>query len=455
MKKGNNKNFLWGVATSSYQIEGSPDKDGKGISVWDTFTHLPGNIKNGDHGDVACDHYNLWKDDVKLLNELGVDAYRFSISWPRILPSGLNSKPNISGIDFYSRLVDELLEIQIDPFVTLNHWDLPQGLEDIGGWPDRAVAEAFVDYADVVTRHLGDRVKNWITHNEPWCISNNGYLSGSFPPGLVNDGSKYFATIHHLLLSHGMSIPAIKENSKNCQVGITLNLCPAYPASSSESDKAASHEFDGKFNRLFLDPLYKGEYPSDIIDGFIETGLISENDLQFIHGDDMDTIRTKTDFLGINYYSRGIIRDNNIPNEKNLPVEIIKGEETEMKWEIYPAGLYDLLKRVNDEYAVNSIYITESGCSFSTGPDKNGIIDDNNRIEYHKEYISELKRAVQDGVPCEGYFAWSLMDNFEWNDGYSQRFGLVWVDYDSQNRLPKNSYWWYKEFIKNEHGSKI
>ena len=386
------KNFIWGTATSSYQIEGAHDQDGKGQSVWDTFSQLAGKIKNGDNGEVACNHYYLWKKDIQLLRNLGVNAYRFSISWSRIYPTGLNKKPNIKGIDFYNRLVDELLEYQIQPFVTLNHWDLPQGLENIGGWPERTVTDAFVNYAEIVTRHLGDRVKHWITHNEPWCISNNGYLSGVFPPGYINDGRKYFATIHHLLLSHGMAIPIIKNNSKNCQAGITLNLCPSYPASSSNYDKTAAHSFDGKFSRIFLDPLYKKKYPIDIINEFIETELIKENDLKIIQNNDLKIISTKTDFLGINYYSRGIIRDNTISKQKNLPIEIFKGKETDMKWEIYPKGLYDLLKRVNNDYDVNSIYITESGCSFSTGPNKKEIINDVNRINYHKEYINnEIK----------------------------------------------------------------
>tara|TARA_S200000501_G_scaffold368989_1_gene407684 strand:+ start:4852 stop:6195 length:1344 start_codon:yes stop_codon:yes gene_type:complete len=443
-----NENFIWGTATSSYQIEGAYDKDGKGKSVWDTFSRQSGKIKNGDNGNVACNHYELWKNDVKLLKNLGVNAYRFSISWSRIFPNSSNKYPNMKGIDFYQKLLDNLLENDITPFITLNHWDIPQWLEDIGGWSDRNILNYFVNYADTTSKYLGDRVNNWITHNEPWCISNNGYLSGVFPPGIVNNGSKYFASIHHLLLSHGMSIPIIKENSKNCDIGITLNLCPSYPASQSKLDKEASYKFDGKFNRLYLDPLYKGIYPTDIIEEYLETNLIKKNDLEIIKGNDLNVIKTKTDFLGVNYYSRAIIRDNKTPNN-NLPIDTFKGEETQMGWEIYPSGLYDLLKRLNNDYNINKIYITESGCSFDTSPDKKGIINDKNRIDYHEKHILQLKNAINDGVPCLGYFAWSLMDNFEWCEGYSQRFGLIWIDYITQQRIPKSSYWWYKKFIAN------
>ena len=444
-----NKNFIWGTATSSYQIEGAYNKDGKGESVWDKFCRESGKIKNNDNGNIACNHYELWENDIKLLKNLGVNSYRFSISWSRIFPTSSNKNPNIEGIDFYQKLVDTLLENKIIPFITLNHWDIPQWLEDLGGWSDRIILNHYIDYSDTVSKYLGDRVKNWITHNEPWCISNNGYLSGVFPPGLVDNGTKYFASIHHLLLSHGMSIPIIKENSKKCEIGITLNLCPSYPASPSNLDKKETYKFDGKFNRLYLDPLYKGTYPIDIIEEYLETNLINKKDLKVIKENDLNTIRTKTDFLGVNYYSRAILRDNKVPNKENLPINTFKGKETQMGWEIYPFGLYDLLKRLNNDYSINKIYITESGCSFDTSPNTNGIIDDKNRIDYHEKHIEQLKKAINDGVPCSGYFAWSLMDNFEWCEGYSQRFGLVWVDYKTQKRIPKNSYWWYKKFITN------
>ncbi len=441
------KDFYWGTATSSYQIEGAYDVDGKGISVWDTFSSKSGKIKNNENGNIACNHYNLWEKDIELLKNLGVNSYRFSISWPRIFPSITSKNPNLKGIDFYQRLVDKLLENDIKPFITLNHWDIPQWIEDIGGWTDRNILNHFLHYSDIASRYLGDRVKNWITHNEPWCISNNGYLSGVFPPGLKNNGSKYFASIHHLLLSHGMSIPLIKENSKNCEVGITLNLCPSYPASPSIYDEKASLLFDGKFNRLYLDPLYKGKYPEDVINKYLQSKLITENDLKVIQQNDLNIIKIKTDFLGVNYYSRAIIRDDTVSEDKNLDVKIFKGKKTNMGWEIYPTGLYDLLLRLNKEYPVNKIYITESGCSFDTSPNNDGIINDKNRVKYHEEHIKEMKRAIDAGVPCSGYFAWSLMDNFEWCEGYSQRFGLVWIDYKTLERIPKDSYWWYKKFI--------
>ena len=451
MNKKDFRDLEWGVATSSYQIEGAYKKDGKGLSVWDTFSQKPNKIKNNENGNIACNHYNLWKDDVKLLSELGVDNYRFSISWPRIFPTGLENKVNSKGIDFYSKLIDELLSYKITPFITLNHWDIPQGIEDIGGWTNRTIIDLFMHYAYTISNHFGDRVKKWITHNEPWCISNNGYLTGNFPPGIKNNGSKYFASIHHLLLSHGKSVPIIKSNSKDSEVGITLNLCPSYPASNSEYDKKACNLFDGKFNRLFLDPIYKAKYPQDILDHFIESNLILEEDLKNIHQNDLFDINTKIDFLGVNYYSRAIIRDNNISKEKNQPITTIKSSnKTSMGWEIYPKGLYDILLKINKDYDINSIYITESGCAFNTNPDKNGDINDQNRIKYHNDHIKELNKAIDKGVPCKGYFAWSLMDNFEWCEGYSQRFGLIWIDYNNQIRTPKNSFYWYKKMIQKE-----
>ena len=450
--KGNiKKSIEWGVATSSYQIEGAYNQDGRGLSVWDNFSHKSNQIKNNDNGDIACNHYNLWKDDIKLLSDLGVDNYRFSISWSRIFPTGLEHKPNNKGIDFYNRLVDELLYYNIRPFITLFHWDLPQGLEDIGGWTNRDIIEHFIKYADIISQKLGDRVKNWITHNEPWCISNNGYITGTFPPGIKNNGKKYFSTVHHLLLSHGLSIPVIKKNSKDSEVGITLNLCPAYPASSSNYDKVACEKFDGEFNRIFLDPIFLGEYPQNILDGFIKSNLISRNDLKVIHNNDLNSIKNQMDFLGINYYSRAIIRNNSISEEKNLPVELVKtSNKTSMNWEIYPKGLYDILIDVNNKYNIKSIYITESGCAFDNSPNINGITNDKERIQYHNDHILEVKKALNDGVPCRGYFAWSLLDNFEWCEGYTQRFGLIWIDYNTQKRLPKNSFWWYKNLIRTE-----
>ena len=441
------RDFKWGTATSSYQIEGAPTAGGKGPSVWDSFSHIEGKIKNGDTGDTACDHYHLWRDDIELLKKLGVNAYRFSISWPRIFPTGRENEPNQIGLDFYSRLVDTLLENKITPFITLNHWDIPQGLEDIGGWPERDIVHEFVKYSYHVSKHLGDRVRNWITHNEPWCVSYLGYIEGHKPPGLINKWSKSLATAHHLLLSHGMAIPEIRNNSKQSEIGITLNLNTAIPASGSTYDEDACRFFDGQFNRLYLNPLYNNEYPDDVFEYLKTKSLISESDLNFIKQGDLNIISTKTDFLGVNYYSRAVIRNEEIDEKNNLPRNVDMGPKTDFGWEIYPPGIYDLLMRLKNEYKVQNIYITENGCSYSDGPNSEGKINDKRRIEYYRSHLTELKRAIKDGVPCSGYFAWSLMDNFEWAQGFSQRFGLIWVDFETLERIPKDSYYWYKKYI--------
>ena len=441
------KDFKWGTATSSYQIEGAPTAGGKGPSVWDSFSHIEGKIKNGDTGDTACDHYHLWRDDIGLLKKLGANAYRFSISWPRIFPTGKENEPNQIGLDFYSRLVDTLLENQITPFITLNHWDIPQGLEDIGGWPERDIVHEFVKYSYHVSKHLGDRVRNWITHNEPWCVSYLGYIEGHKPPGLINKWSKSLATAHHLLLSHGMAIPEIRNNSKQSEIGITLNLNTAIPASGSTYDEDACKFYDGQFNRLYLNPLYNNEYPDDVFEYLKTKSLISESDLNFIKQGDLNIISTKTDFLGVNYYSRAVIRNEEIDENNNLPRNVDMGPKTDFGWEIYPPGIYDLLMKLKNEYKVQNIYITENGCSYGDGPNSEGKINDTRRIEYYHSHLMELKRAIEDGVPCSGYFAWSLMDNFEWAQGFSQRFGLIWVDFETLERIPKDSYYWYKKYI--------
>ena len=446
------ENFLWGTATSSYQIEGAHDVDGKGPSVWDVFSQVKGNIKNEDSGNIACNHYHLWKEDIVLMKKLGVKAYRFSISWPRIFPSGWEVKANHMGLDFYDRLVDELLLNDIIPFITLNHWDIPQGLEDSGGWNERWMVNEFIKYGYHVSAKLGDRVKKWITHNEPWCISYLGYISGQFPPGIKNDWTKSLCTAHHLLLSHGKVIPEIKSNSKNCHVGITLNLNTVTPASKSHYDQKASKFYDDGFNRLFLDPLYRSQYPESFIETLIEKGHIMSNSLDFIKHDDLKVISTKTDFLGVNYYSRAVIRNEEVDENENQPTSVTIGPTTDFGWEVYPLGIYDLLIRLKNDYNIKRIYITENGCSYGDMPNKHNEVVDSRRIEYHDTHLHEIQRAIQDKVNCEGYFAWSFMDNFEWAEGYSQRFGLVWVDFETQERIPKESYYWYKRYIEKNTG---
>jgi beta-glucosidase len=435
--------FLWGTATSSYQIEGARDADGKGESIWDRFSHAPGNIKNNDTGDVANDHYHRWPEDVEIMKDLGLKSYRFSISWPRILPAG-RGQVNQAGLDFYSRLVDGLLEANIEPFVTLYHWDLPQALQDEGGWPVRSTADAFVAYADVVSRHLGDRAKHWITHNEPWVTAFMGYWGGQHAPGIQDFGTAV-AVSHHLLLSHGWSVPVIRQNSPDSQVGIALNLVPQVPASPSAVDYHAARYGDGYMNRWFLDPLYGRHYPADMVQTYRDQGHLP-NGLDFVQEGDLDDIAVHTDFLGINYYMRGIARDEEA--EDNLPPTVFKRDDiTEMGWEVYAPSLSDMLNRLHFDYRVPKIYITENGASYSDGPDGNGRIADSRRLQYLHDHFTAAHQAMQNGVPLAGYFVWSFMDNFEWAYGYSQRFGIVWVDYETQERLLKDSALWYKEVI--------
>lgn len=438
------KGFLWGTATAAYQIEGAWAEAGKGESVWDRFTHTPGKIEDASHGDVACDHYHRWRDDVALMKTLGHNAYRFSTAWPRVLPTG-RGQVNQTGLDFYSRLVDELLKAGITPVVTLNHWDLPQALFQAGGWPVRATAEAFVEYADHVTRILGDRVKHWITHNEPWCVSFLSYQVGEHAPGFKDDWRNALAASHHLLLSHGWAVPVIRRNSPGAEAGITLNLMPVTFASPSAADYHAGRRFDGYFNRWFLDPLHGRGYPADMVAEYSAAG---HWDGALVQAGDLDVIATQTDFLGVNYYNRHLARDEQAPD--NAPqVEFLapRSEWTDMGWEIYPDGLYQLLCRLHFDYQPAKLYITESGVSYGDGPDVHGRIADARRIRYLHDHFAAAHRALQAGVPLRGYFVWSLMDNFEWARGYTQRFGLVYVDYATQRRLPKDSAYWYRDVI--------
>jgi len=431
--------FVWGAATASYQIEGAWDEDGKGQSIWDRFSHTPGRIANGDTGDVACDHYHRWKEDVGLMKELGLHAYRFSISWPRLLPEG-RGRVNRGGVDFYSRLVDALLEAEITPYVTLYHWDLPQALQDQGGWPKRATAEAFVEYAEVVSHSLGDRVTYWITLNEPYVSASVGHLEGRHAPGHT-DLDEALSAAHHLLLAHGWSVPVIRGNSNGAQVGITLNLSPHVPASPSVPDRAAAWQGDGILNRWFLDPISARGYPPDIIQHH-------GRPMDFVQAGDLEEIAVPLDFLGINYYFRTVVRSTLVPEAQNEPrMVFVNRNPTEMGWKLYPEGLYDLLGRLHFDYRFPALYITENGAAYpdEVGPD--GHVDDPQRIAYLGEHLAAAARAIAAGVPLRGYFAWSLLDNFEWAHGYSKRFGLIYVDYPTQRRIPKASAHWYRRVI--------
>jgi len=432
--------FLFGAATSAYQIEGGWDADGKGPSIWDHFARRPGRIHRDHTGDVACNTYFDFQTDVEIMRQLGLDAYRFSVAWPRVLPEG-RGRVNQAGLDFYSRLVDELLANDIQPFVTLYHWDLPQVLQDAGGWAARSTAEAFVEYAGAVSAALGDRVHNWITHNEPWCISFLSHMLGIHAPGL-RDPYTALRAAHHVLLSHGWAVPVIRANSSGAEVGITLNLEWKDPASRSAADLDATRAADSLANRWFLDPLYGRQYPADGVADF--AGALP-NGLDFVEPGDMAAIAVPTDFLGLNYYTRAV---NRAEAEDNLPQLIFPDRpRTDIGWEVYPEGFYNLLNRLHFDYSVPKLYITENGASYNIGPDAGGRVPDAPRLDYLRRHMAAAHHAIANGVPLAGYFVWSLMDNFEWAEGYTQRFGIVWVDYDTQARLPKDSALWYRQVI--------
>ena len=436
--------FLWGAATSAHQIEGALREDGRGESIWDRFATEPGRILDGSDASLACDHYHRWREDIDLLRWLGVGAYRFSVAWSRVLPVGRGAV-NEAGLDFYEAIVDELLAHGIRPMVTLYHWDLPQALQDRGGWAARDTGAAFAEYADVVARRLGDRVGHWVTHNEPWCIATLGHESGEHAPG-HRDPAEALQVAHHVLLSHGWASEVLRRQVPDAEVGIALNLVPAYAASDSEADRDAAREFDGFFNRWYLDPLFRGSYPEDAIEDRVRRGHLANASLPFVQPGDLEVIRSPLDFLGINYYSREVSKagpDGRPVSAATAPKEA----RTDMGWEVFPRALHDLLVRVDRDYAPRSIHITENGAAYGDGPDAARRIADPRRIEYLRGHLAAVRSAIEEGVPVEGYFAWSLLDNFEWAFGYDRRFGLFWVDYETQERLPKDSAFWYRDVV--------
>ena len=436
--------FVWGVATSAYQIEGGWNEDGRSPSIWDTFSHTPGKTKQGETGDVACDHYHRWPEDVALMQELGIPAYRFSVSWPRILPQGRGAV-NPKGLDFYDRLVDGLLEAGITPFVTLYHWELPQVLQDAGGWPQRETAVAFAELADVTSRALGDRVKRWITHNEPWCTSLLSYQVGVHAPGWQNWPAA-LAAAHHVLYSHGLAVAQLRANVPAAQVGLAVNFEPATPASPSPADYQAARIWDGYYFRWFVDALYGRHYPADMVQYYRQQGYLPQG-LEFVRDGDMDVIATPIDFLGVNYYTRHRAQAGESLNT-HYSVPTPGAEYTQMNWEVVPESFYKLLNRLYFEYDVPQLYVTENGCSYMDGPDGNGRVPDPKRIAYLNGHLAAMHRAIQNGVPIAGYLQWSFMDNYEWAEGYQQRFGIVYVDYATQKRYPKDSAFWYQNVIK-------
>ncbi len=435
------EDFIWGTATASYQIEGAWKDDGKGESIWDRFTHTPGNVKNNETGDVACDHYHRFKDDVELMADLDIMAYRFSTSWPRVLPEG-TGKVNQAGLDFYSRLVDELLAHKIEPFITLYHWDLPQALQEKGGWANREIADWFHEYASVMGSGLGDRVKYWIVLNEPQIFGMLGYMTGEHAPG-IKDPLKYLAVSHHINLAHGSGVSALRDNVPGGIIGTTLQIPSIQPSSDSEEDKKAARTFDGLMNRWYTDPVILGRYPEDIMEILAPLNLpIKEGDLKRIH--------QPLEFIGINNYTRIFARfsaDVPLTNFKpDLEKRIPGAEYTEMGWEIYPDGLYEVLIRMKEEYKNPPIYITENGCALKDKLE-DGKVHDQGRIDFLKKYLAASNRAMQEGVDLRGYFVWSFTDNFEWAFGYSKTFGLVHTDYQTFKRTPKHSAYWYQEVI--------
>lgn len=438
--------FLWGVGTSAYQIEGAVDADGRGESIWDRFSAAPGAIADGSTGARACDHYHRVESDLDLLAALGVGAYRFSIAWPRLFPDG-GSTPNPAGFGFYDRLVDGLLERGIRPAPTLYHWDLPQRLQDRGGWTDRGTVDRFVHYAAAAFEALGDRVRLWMTHNEPWMVSFIGHLRGVHAPGM-RDLQAALRAAHHLLLSHGEAVRAFRASGRPGDIGIVLNLLPTYPATGSAADRDAARGSDGYTNRWFLDPLHLARYPQDTIARFERAG----GRLDFVADGDMAAIAEPTDFLGVNYYTcrRVSATDPSANHEFGWRVEEPGPDvpQSAMGAEIYPEGLTATLRRLRDDYGERPLYVTENGVAYrDETPDRTGRVRDQRRISFLRDHIAAVHRALADGVDVRGYFVWSLMDNFEWAAGYGPRFGLAYVDYSTLERVPKDSFRYYAGVI--------
>ncbi|MDR1449693.1 MAG: beta-glucosidase [Propionibacteriaceae bacterium] len=441
--------FRFGAATAAYQIEGAVAADGRGPSIWDVFSHAPGRIDGGDTGDTACGHYDRMPADVALLGDLGVDAYRFSIAWPRVQPTG-SGKPNPAGLAFYDRLVDELAARGIEPVATVYHWDLPQALEEAGGWPDRAVAERFADYAGLVAQALGDRVKLWCTLNEPWCSAFLGYASGVHAPGR-REPAAALAAAHHLNLAHGLGAQAIRAAAADAQVSVVLNVHAVKAASDSAADHAACRRIDAVGNRIFLDPLLDGSYPEDLL---ADTAGIS--DWSFVRDGDLALIRQPLDLLGVNYYKTDTVRAAAAGPAANTPwvgaddVEFLPptGPLTDMGWNIEPAGLTGLLAGLHARWPGLPLFVAENGAAFPDRLDADGQVRDPQRIDYLSRHLEALTAALAAGVPVRGYFAWSLMDNFEWSLGYAKRFGLFYTDYATGERHWKDSARWYQKLCR-------
>jgi len=445
--------FKWGVATSAYQIEGAAADDGRSPSIWDTFCRVPGAVAGGDNGDVACDHYNRMPEDVALIKGLGVDTYRFSVAWPRVQPDG-RGPANPAGLAFYDRLVDELLAVDIDPWVTLYHWDLPQVLEDAGGWPNRDTAYRFADYSMLVFDKLSDRVDAFTTLNEPWCSAWLGYRVGVHAPGR-RDFDAAIGAVHHLLLGHGLATQRMRAAATTPKtLGITLNLGTADPATDTPADHAAARRADGMGLRIYLDPLRHGRYPDDMVADLADRGSAFP-----VQDGDLEIISAPFDVLGVNYYFgqdfSGTEEDGRTVDDEGQPVVraiLPEAPRTAMDWPITPDRFTRLLVRLHRDYPDLPLVITENGAAFDDEPDETGQVRDDGRTEYLAEHIAAVAAAREQGADVRGFFAWSLMDNFEWAEGYRKRFGIVHVDYETQKRTPKQSALWFRDNIDRVRG---
>ena len=424
--------FLWGAASAAYQIEGAWNQDGKGESIWDRFSHTPGRIADGSTGDMACDHYHRYEQDIALMREMGLKAYRFSTAWPRVLPLG-RGRINPPGLDFYDRLVDALCAANIEPFLTLYHWDLPQALQDAGGWENRDTCHAFVDYATLMVKRLGDRVRRWTTFNEPGVVAFDGYLSGQHAPGFQDPAIAY-QVAHNLLVAHGLATQAIRAAAHGLEVGIVLNLWPSEPASEDPADEAAADAAWERSEALFLDAVLEGHYPLAAYD------LVGPNMPRVCDGD-MALIAQRLDYLGVNYYSRSLV------GAQGRLDPVPGSEYTEMGWEVCAPAFRRLLNRIHRDYRLPPLYITENGAAFRDELSPDGKVHDERRREYLRQHFVQTRLAMQDGVDVRGYFVWSLTDNFEWGQGFSKRFGLARVDYETLERILKDSARWYAEVI--------
>jgi beta-glucosidase len=438
--------FVWGAATAAFQIEGATTADGRGESIWDRFAATDGKVAHGDTGDPACEHYYRWADDLDLMRSLGLEGYRFSISWPRIQPTG-RGPANQRGIDFYRALVEGMLERGIKPLATLYHWDLPQTLEDEGGWASRDVVERFTEYAQIMFDALGDVVPEWITHNEPWVTSFLGYAYGSKAPG-ISDWPTALRGAHHSLLAHGAAVRALRERGGDDRIGITLDLTVANPASDSPEDEAAALRLDGHHNRWFLDPVFRGAYPADMLELYEQRF----GPLDAIQDGDLELISEPIDFLGINFYRPNIVAandDGSVLAIRDVDPDV---EHTAMGWAVVPSALTELLLRLERDYGGVPFLVTENGAAFDDTVN-DGAVDDDRRLAYLEDHIDALESARAQGADVRGYYVWSFLDNFEWEYGYEKRFGIVFVDFDTQARIPKRSALWYRDRIAAGNGS--